>query len=89
MPRPGIAAAGAILPAGYRYRGHRRHHGGWGPAGIVGAIIAGTLVAAAIREGRAHSSDLQRCDEDFDDFDPETGTYINRHGEERICPYLR
>jgi hypothetical protein len=75
-----------------RYYGGRRGHrggGGSGAAGIIGAIIAGTLIAAAIREGRAEENDLRRCEEEFYSFDPETGTYINRYGEERICPYLR
>jgi hypothetical protein len=69
------------------YRGHHRH--GVGPAGILGAIIAGTLIAAAISEHRARAEDIRRCDEDFPDFDPRTGTYINRYGQERVCPYLR
>jgi hypothetical protein len=69
------------------YRGRHRH--GVGPAGILGAIIAGTLIAAAISEHRARAEDIRRCDEDFPDFDPRTGTYINRYGQERVCPYLR
>jgi hypothetical protein len=54
-------------------------------AGIFGAIIAGALIAAAIREGRAHEDDIARCEEDFYSFDPRTGTYINRYGEERCA----
>jgi hypothetical protein len=80
LPKTGIANGDAVVLVGRRGRG---------AAGIIGAIIAGTLIAAAIREGRADDHDLARCDEDFPDFDPETGTYINRHGEERVCPYLR
>lgn len=62
---------------------------GWGPGAIIGGIIAGTLIAAAIREGRADDRDMRHCAEDFRSFDPHTGTYINRYGEERVCPYLR
>jgi hypothetical protein len=32
---------------------------------------------------------MLRCDRDFRGFDPRTGTYIDRYGEERVCPYLR
>jgi hypothetical protein len=77
-------------------RGRRHHHHhhrrGGGPgaaAAIFGGIIAGALIASAIREGRADDRDMRRCEEDFHSFDPRTGTYINRYGEERVCPYLR
>jgi hypothetical protein len=90
LPRPGIGAGNGIVLIDRRgHYGRHHHHGGVGAAGIIGAIIAGTLIAAAIREGRARHDDIERCAEDFPDFDPETGTYINRHGEERVCPYLR
>jgi hypothetical protein len=92
LPKAGISAAGSVTLVGRRGRGwrgrHHRHHG-HGAAGIIGAIIAGTLIAAAIREGRADKADLRQCDEDFPDFDYETGTYIDRYGDERVCPYLR
>lgn len=101
---PAATASAAPLPSGIRaddgnvllvgrrgrhYRRHHRHGHGNGAAALFGAIIAGTLIAAAVREGRADERDLRRCDEDFPDFDYETGTYINRYGDERICPYLR
>jgi hypothetical protein len=86
LPKPGITSADTVVLVGRRGR-HR--HRGRGAAGVIGAIIAGTLIAAAIREGRADKYDLRRCEEDFPDFDYETGTYINRYGDERICPYLR
>ncbi|MNC99008.1 hypothetical protein D3C83_171530 [compost metagenome] len=69
--------------------GRRGRHRGRGAAGIIGAIIAGTLIAAAVREGRADERDHRRRDRDFRDFDYETGTYIDRYGDERVCPYLR
>ncbi len=32
---------------------------------------------------------MEHCAADFRSFDWRTGTYINRYGEERVCPYLR
>jgi len=61
---------------------------GPGPLGIFGAIVAGTLVAAAISEHRARREDMAHCAADFYAFDPRTGTYIDRWGRERVCPYL-
>lgn len=72
-----------------RRGGHHHHHHGPGAGAIIGGIIAGTLIAAAISEGRAHEDDIERCEYEFRSFDRRTGTYINRYGEERICPYLR
>jgi hypothetical protein len=90
LPKPGISAGETVILVDRRGRRHHRRgrNRGNGAAGVIGAIIAGTLIAAAIREGRADDSDLERCAEDFPDFDYETGTYINRYGDERICPYL-
>lgn len=75
-------------------------HGGWGRGGIWrgpgagiailgGVIIGGALVAAAIAEHRASGSDMRRCARDFPGFDPRSGTYEDRYGEIRVCPYLR
>lgn len=91
LPKPGITVSdGIVLVDRHRRHRHRRHrHRGRDAAGLIGAIIAGTLIAAAIQEGRADRRDMERCDEDFPDFDWETGTYINRYGDERVCPYLR
>jgi hypothetical protein len=87
LPKPGISAADTLILVDRRGR-HRGGHG-VGAAGLIGAIIAGTIIAAAIREGRASEHDIERCDEDFPDFDPKSGTYIDRYGDERVCPYLR
>ena len=92
LPKPGFSADDTIILVDRRGRGrghHRGGHRGAGAAGIIGAIIAGTIIAAAIREGRANERDIERCDEDFPDFDPRSGTYIDRYGDERVCPYLR
>ncbi|MEI9901223.1 MAG: hypothetical protein WDN31_15005 [Hyphomicrobium sp.] len=62
---------------------------GWGAGALIGGLIAGTLIAASVREGRADERDMRRCARDFPDFSWRTGTYINRYGDERICPYLR
>ena len=83
--KPTVAAASSVDQVYYR-------RGGWGGGtgfGILGGIIAGTLVAAAITEGRARHDDISACERDFPHFNPRTGTWINRYGEERICPYLR
>lgn len=72
------------------HRRHRhRHRGGRGAAALIGGIVAGALIAGAIREGRASEYDMDRCADDFRSFDPETGTIINRYGDEVVCPYLR
>ena len=62
---------------------------GFGPGALFGGIIAGAIIAAAISEGRADDRDMRRCDSDFRGFDPRSGTYIDRYGDERVCPYLR
>ena len=62
---------------------------GWGPGALFGGIVAGALIAAAISEGRADDRDMRRCARDFPHFSYRTGTYINRYGDERVCPYLR
>ena len=89
LPKPGLSADNTLILVDRRGRHHRGGHRGMGAAGIIGAIIAGTIIAAAIREGRANEHDIERCAEDFPDFDPRSGTYIDRYGDERVCPYLR
>ncbi len=79
--KPAVAAHDGLTPA--------RWGRGPGPLGIFGAIVAGTLVAAAITDHRARHEDMEHCAADYYSFNPRTGTYINRYGEERICPYLR
>jgi hypothetical protein len=88
LPKPIFSAGDSIVLVDRRGRHRHRGNRGMGAAGIIGAIIAGTIIAAAIREGRADERDIERCDEDFPDFDPRTGTYIDRYGDERVCPYL-
>lgn len=68
---------------------HRRGGRGWGAGALIGGIVAGALIAGAVREGRADDRDMRRCARDFPEFSYRTGTYINRYGEERVCPYLR
>jgi hypothetical protein len=68
-----------------------RGHGGWGwgPGALVGGLIGGAIIAAAISEHRAAPRDMDRCAHDFPDFSYRTGTYIDGRGVERVCPYLR
>ena len=96
LPKPGIAKDENITKIQRRGRGWRRGYGyrrgpyrrGYGAGALIGGIIAGTIIAAAIREGRARDHDMRRCAYEFRSFDPVTGTYITYEGEERICPYL-
>jgi len=69
-----------------------RGHGGgwgWGPGALIGGIVGGALIASAVAEHRADRSDMERCARDFPEFSYRTGTYIDRRGNERVCPYLR
>jgi hypothetical protein len=62
---------------------------GWGPGALIGGLIGGALIASAVSEHRAPPVDMDRCARDFPDFSYRTGTYIDRRGIERVCPYLR
>jgi hypothetical protein len=90
LPLTSASAAPFAAPAAASHEGVTlaRWGRGPGPLGIFGAIIAGTLVAAAISEHRARREDMAHCAADFPYFNPRTGTYINRYGQERVCPYL-
>ncbi|RUO97908.1 hypothetical protein [Hyphomicrobium sp.] len=76
--------AGPATQVGWRHGGW-----GWGPGALVGGIIGGAIIAAAISEHRAAPRDMDRCARDFPDFSYRTGTYIDGRGVERVCPYLR
>ncbi len=91
LPIASASAAPFAAPAAASHDGVTlaRWGRGPGPLGIFGAIVAGTLVAAAISEHRARHEDMEHCAADFYSFNWRTGTYINRYGEERVCPYLR
>ena len=62
---------------------------GWGPGALIGGIVGGALIASAVAEHRADRNDMDRCARDFPDFSYRTGTFIDRRGNERVCPYLR
>lgn len=102
LPKPGITNGEKITKVQRRGRGWRRGYGyrrgpyrrgyryrrGYGAGALIGGIIVGTIIAAAIRERRAGDDDMRRCAYEFRSFDPVTGTYITYEGEERVCPYL-
>lgn len=82
-----------VIDVRWRGRHHHHHHhhrhrgvGAFGAGLAVGVI--GALVATGISEAAARDR-YDRCAAEFRSFDPETGTYITRSGEERLCPYLR
>ena len=90
LPLAGAQAASLAKPTVREPSGITFVRGpGWGVGALFGGIIGGALVAAAISEHRADERDMRRCARDFPDFSWRTGTYINRYGEERVCPYLR
>lgn len=62
---------------------------GWGPGALIGGIVGGALIASAVAEHRADRADMNRCARDFPEFSYRTGTFIDRRGVERVCPYLR
>jgi hypothetical protein len=68
---------------------HHRGGWGWGPGALFGGIIGGALIASAVSEHRADRVDMDRCARDFPEFSYRTGTFIDRRGNERVCPYLR
>jgi BA14K-like protein len=99
MAKP--AADSAVQTVGYRgghYNrgGHGYRHGGYGygrhrgigAGAVIGGLVAGALIAGAIREGRAGGSDITRCEEAYQSFDPASGTYLGYDGERHVCPYL-
>jgi len=63
-------------------------HGWLGPALSGGLLFGSTVVAAAIAEHRATEADMRLCDSRYRTFDWTTGTYLDRSGRIRVCPFL-
>ncbi|MBS0244100.1 MAG: hypothetical protein JSS20_18165 [Proteobacteria bacterium] len=91
-PLVAFAASGPVEVTPVQWRrgpgGPRWFGPGLGAAIVGGIIVGGAITAAAIAENRAEPAALRRCARDFPDFDRRSGTYIDRHGEVRVCPYL-
>ena len=88
--KPTATLENNVAKVDWRYRGGRRHYYGPGIGlGIVGGVIAGAVIADAIRDRRAAPYAMDRCAHDFGSFDYRTGTYVTYYGEVRVCPYLR
>jgi hypothetical protein len=86
----GIVGAAQTDGAVSKVDWHGRGGGwGWGPGALFGGIIGGALIASAVSEHRADRVDMDRCARDFPEFSYRTGTFIDRRGVERVCPYLR
>ncbi len=82
---PVLHADTGLTQIDYRRGGHS---GGGGLAILGGLLIGGAIVAAAISENRASDSAMRRCAANYRSFDPRSGTYIDRNGDTRVCPYL-
>jgi hypothetical protein len=82
-----LHAEGGPIQIDYR-RGWRGGRGGGGLAILGGLLIGGAIVAAAIAENRASDGAMRRCAANYRSFDPRSGTYIDRNGDVRVCPYL-
>ena len=85
----GIVTAAKTDGAVSKVDWHRGGGWGWGPGALFGGIIGGALIASAVSEHRANRVDMDRCARDFPEFSYRTGTFIDRRGVERVCPYLR
>jgi hypothetical protein len=83
---PALTNSNGVTNVGWHGRGGGW---GWGPGAFIGGIVGGALIASAVAEHRADHVDMDRCARDFPEFSYRTGTYIDRRGVERVCPYLR
>jgi len=98
MAAPMISGGGASVDAGMVqpaqwHRGPFWWGHGWnrrGPGlGILGGLlIGGAIVAAAVAENRYTDAEMRRCEGLYPSFNPRSGTYIDRFGQVRVCPYL-
>jgi hypothetical protein len=70
------------------WRRHHRYYDDWNPGAYIALGILGALVNQGLSESEARSA-MQRCDERFRSFEPDTGLYTTYGGEKRLCPYLR
>ena len=73
---------------GNRIYGYRRDRGYGNGAAIVGGIVAGALIAGAVRESRASAIDLDRCGARYQTFDRASGTFVGPDGRRYVCSYL-
>jgi len=87
--RIGPGTAEIVRPAAHQ-DGHWQWHGGWwrrGPwatHGLQGAVAARPLPRVVFLPwGTAER--LRYCTARYRNFDPVTGTYVNRRGKRRIC----
>jgi hypothetical protein len=68
--------------------GRRRDRNRYIGAGVAAVIIGSTLGYRYYR-GPSRDSIYDRCDNNFPDFEYDTGTFINEDGDRELCPYLR
>jgi hypothetical protein len=68
--------------------GRRRDRNRYIGAGVA-AVIIGSSLGYRYYRGPSRDSIYDRCDNNFPDFEYDTGTFINEDGDRELCPYLR
>jgi hypothetical protein len=69
-------------------RQERPRHGNHNGIEIGVGIAILAIIAASIAKSSGYKSAVRKCARDYRGFDRESGTYVTRSGNVRLCPYL-